>query len=85
MIRRTTAAPAGVTIPLADLTRGATATVVDLDLSSTHCGKLLAMGVLPGVTVRLLQRFPSFVFQVGRSQFTVDRELAEQVYLRVDP
>lgn len=43
--------------------------------------KLMAMGVLPGVRIRLLRRFPSYVFQVGFSQFTVDRSLAEKIYV----
>lgn len=43
--------------------------------------KLMAMGILPGVAVRLLRRFPSYVFQVGYSQFAVDRELAEKIFV----
>jgi len=43
--------------------------------------KLMAMGVLPGTRIRLLRRFPSYVFQVGYSQFTVDRALAEVIYV----
>jgi DtxR family Mn-dependent transcriptional regulator len=43
--------------------------------------KLMAMGVLPGVGIRLLQRFPSFVFQVGYSQFTVDQVLADKIHV----
>lgn len=43
--------------------------------------KLMAMGVLPGTDIRLLQRFPSYVFQLGYSQFTVDRSLAELIYV----
>lgn len=43
--------------------------------------KLMAMGILPGVGVRLLRRFPSYVFQVGYSQFAVDRELAEKIFV----
>lgn len=41
--------------------------------------KLMAMGILPGTPIRLLRRFPSYVFQVGYSQFTVDRDLAEKI------
>jgi DtxR family transcriptional regulator, Mn-dependent transcriptional regulator len=44
--------------------------------------KLMAIGVLPGVSIRLLRRSPSYVFQVGYSQFTIDRELAEKVLVR---
>lgn len=43
--------------------------------------KLMAMGILPGVRVKLIQRYPSYVFQMGYSQFTIDRELAEKIYV----
>ncbi len=41
--------------------------------------KIMAMGALPGLAVTLLQQFPSPVFQVGESQFAVDRELADKI------
>jgi DtxR family Mn-dependent transcriptional regulator len=44
--------------------------------------KLMAMGVLPGLSVTMVQTFPSYVFQIGQSQFAVDKELAEGVYVR---
>jgi DtxR family Mn-dependent transcriptional regulator len=46
--------------------------------------KLMAMGVLPGKGVRLIQGFPSFVFQVGQSQFAVDDEMASTIFVRTD-
>ncbi len=46
--------------------------------------KLLAMGILPGAKVKVIRRFPSYVFQVGFSQFAVDRSLAELIYIRWD-
>lgn len=50
-----------------------------------HVQKLMALGVLPGSPVRLLQRFPTYVFQVGYSQFAVDRELASLIYVHWHP
>jgi Fe2+ transport system protein FeoA len=47
--------------------------------------KLMALGVLPGVSIRLLRRFPAYVFQVGYSQFTIDRELAQTISVRWEP
>ena len=44
--------------------------------------KLMAMGVLPGMAISLVQKFPSYVFQVGQSQFAVDKELADCVFVR---
>ncbi len=43
--------------------------------------KLMAMGILPGNQVKLIQRYPSYVFQMGYSQFTIDRDLAEKIYV----
>lgn len=43
--------------------------------------KLMAMGVLPGMSITLIQRFPSYVFQLGHSQFAVDKELAQSIYV----
>jgi DtxR family transcriptional regulator, Mn-dependent transcriptional regulator len=45
--------------------------------------KLMAMGVLPGVKVTLLRRFPSFVFEAGYSEFAVDEEIASDIYVRL--
>jgi DtxR family Mn-dependent transcriptional regulator len=44
--------------------------------------RLLTMGTLPGTELVLLHRFPSFVFRLGQSQFAVDRELADRIYVR---
>ena len=46
--------------------------------------KLMAMSVLPGMSIRLLQTFPSYVFQIGQSQFAIDKELAEGIYVRLE-
>ena len=43
--------------------------------------KIMAMGALPGTSVTLLQRFPSYVFQLGQSQFAIDRNIADQIQL----
>jgi DtxR family transcriptional regulator, Mn-dependent transcriptional regulator len=46
--------------------------------------KLMAMSVLPGLSIVLLQTFPSYVFQIGQSQFAIDKELAESIYVRLE-
>lgn len=47
--------------------------------------KLMAMGVLPGCSLRLIRRFPSYVFQLGHSQFAIDRHLAEVILMNWQP
>ncbi len=45
--------------------------------------KLMAMGVLPGVSIALLRRFPSYVIEAGYSQFAVDKEIAADIHVRL--
>ncbi len=44
--------------------------------------KLTAMGVLAGMSIVLIQKFPSYVFQIGQSQFAADKELAGCIFVR---
>ncbi|MDP3732239.1 MAG: metal-dependent transcriptional regulator [Candidatus Omnitrophota bacterium] len=45
--------------------------------------KLINIGVMPGISIVLLQKFPSYVFQIGQSQFAVDKELASSIFVRL--
>ena len=45
--------------------------------------KMIAMGVLPNTIIYLIQKFPSYVLQIGESQFAIDKELAGTVYVRI--
>lgn len=46
--------------------------------------KLITMGVLPGAPIKLMQRSPSYVFKVRQTQFAVDKELADSIYVRLN-
>lgn len=41
--------------------------------------KIMAMGALPGLSIKVIQNFPSHVFQIGESQFAIDKTMAEQI------
>ena len=43
----------------------------------------MAMDILLGVPVSLIQSFPSYVFQVRQAQFAVDKEIADAIYVRL--
>ncbi len=45
--------------------------------------KIIAIGALPNTGVTLIQKFPSYVFNIGKSQFAVDKELASCIYVRI--
>lgn len=44
--------------------------------------KLMAMGVLPGNRITLMQTFPSYIFRVGYSEFAIDSNLAKEIFVR---
>lgn len=50
---------------------------------SNRLQKLMAMGILPGAPISLIQNFPSYVFQAGQTQFAVDKEIADAIYVRL--
>lgn len=50
---------------------------------SSQLQKLMAMGILPGALLTLIQNFPSYVFTVGQTQFAVDKEIADTIYVRI--
>ena len=71
-------------LPLSEMKNGEEGTVAYL-----HAGdgedtlpKLMALGVLPGCQVRLLQRFPSFLFRIGHTQMAVDGTIAGAIHIR---
>ena len=45
--------------------------------------KLIAMGIMPGASIRLVQKFPSYVFEAGYTQFAVDEQIADSIYVRL--
>ena len=72
-----------VITPLASLKPGEKGRIAYIQTSEARkLQKLMGMGVLPGKEIHLIQRFPSYVFQIGHSQFAVDTEIAETVYVR---
>ena len=76
-----------MTITLADLLPGQSATVLGIKQNASEGHKVrkyLAMGLVPGVEITLVQRFPAYVFELGYSQFAIDRELASVVLVKVE-
>jgi len=74
--------PQSLVVPMSQLRQGQSGRIAYLHTHNrSKLRKIMAMGALPGLTVKLVQRFPSFVFQIGQSQFAIDRDLADQIYL----
>ena len=70
--------------PLRDLQPGQSGQIAYVQMQHPQrLQKLMAMGVLPGASISLLHRSPSFVFEAGYSQFAVDEEIANDIYVRL--
>lgn len=73
-------------ITLAEMEVGETCRILSLPNSKQEmAGKLLALGLYPGLPVRLLQKFPSTVVQVGHTRLALDKETAREIAVIGDP
>ena len=50
--------------------------------SKKRLEKLSALGIVPGSLLRLLQRNPSFVIQIGQTTVAVDRDITDEIYVK---
>jgi ferrous iron transport protein A len=67
-------------VPLTRIAKGQPVVVISLAHGSSHeRGKLMALGILPGATVQLEQRFPSYIVTIGYTQVALDRETAGSI------
>ena len=70
---------------LADLNPGQKGKIVYvLSRQSQEIQKLVAIGILPGTSIHLVQKYPSYVFDVGNTQYAVDKNIANEIYVRVE-
>ncbi len=73
-----------VVLPLSQLAQGQKGKVAYIYApESSQLQKLVAMGIFPGAPISLIQSFPSYVFQVRQTQFAVDKEIADAIYIRL--
>lgn len=73
-----------VIAPLSQLSQGQKGKVAYIYApESDKLQKLMAMGILPGAPIILIQSFPSYVFQARQTQFAVDKDIADAIYVRL--
>ncbi len=44
--------------------------------------KIMALGILPGMKVTMIQKYPSFVFQVGNTRVTADENMVNDILVQ---
>lgn len=70
---------------LSDLNPGQVGTIAYvLSRQSEEIQKLMAIGILPGTSISLIRRYPTYVFEVGNTQYAVDRNIANEIYVRLE-
>ncbi|GFE59400.1 metal-dependent transcriptional regulator [Geobacter sp. AOG1] len=70
-------------VPLTELKSGEEGEIAYiLTEDSKKMQKLMAMGVLPGNRILLMQSFPSYIFRVGFSEFAIDTAMAREIFVR---
>jgi DtxR family Mn-dependent transcriptional regulator len=47
--------------------------------------RLGSLGIVPGAEVRLHQKFPSFVVEIGQTTVAVDRDIADEIFVKLSP
>ena len=73
-----------IVAPLSQLSQGQKGKIAYVHASELNrLQKLMAMGIIPGTPITLIQRFPSYVFQVHQTQFAIDKEIADAIYVRL--
>jgi len=71
-------------VPLSEMQPNETGRIAYIQASETAImQKLMAMGILPGESIRLIRRSPSFVFEVQQTQYAVDSSIADCIYVRL--
>lgn len=71
-------------IALASVKNGERGTVAALKTEDEAIiRKLMAMGVTPGISIILEQRFPSYIIKVGRTRAALDRETAQSIFVKM--
>jgi len=69
---------------LSDVPAGTKARLLGFSgIGDNHLGRLTAYGLLPGVNVEVLQRFPAIILAVYQAELALEMELAEGVWVLV--
>ena len=69
--------------PLADLLPGEQAKIVFITPGShSRLDRLSAMGLVPGSIVKLHQKRPSYVIQLGETMIAVDKDITKEIFVK---
>lgn len=68
---------------LSDLAAGTACEVLEIRSGGVGIDRALAYGLTPGVRLRLHQRWPAYVVQIGETDLAFDSDIARAIFVRV--
>lgn len=69
--------------PLSELRIGVSASIIYINpRSHDRLDRLSSLGVVPGCVVRLHQKRPSFVLEIGETTIALDPEISREIYVK---
>jgi len=74
--------PARTGRTLVDLPSGASAVIEKLEGDPNLLARLTAQGLAPGVAIRVVQRTPTHVIELGETMVAVEKRVAETIFVR---
>ena len=70
-------------LPLSELSSGEVGKIAYIvTRHHSRLDRLSAMGLLPGTVIKLHQRQPALVIQMGETQIALDEDVAVDIYVR---
>ncbi len=70
-------------LPLTELSPGEDARIVFIaPKEHKRLDKLTTFGVVPGSTIKLHQKTPSFIIKIGETDLAIDMDIAKEIYVR---
>ena len=70
-------------LPLTDVEAGETVRVAYITLSEEgRLSRLSSLGVLPGASVRVEQKFPAFIIELEETNVAIEKEVASNIFVR---
>jgi Fe2+ transport system protein FeoA len=67
-------------VPLTKLKKNESACVVEIKTEDTpKIRKLAAFGLMPGSSVRVVQKYPAIIIQSGFTQLALDEDIAAEI------
>jgi len=79
---QTTLSTPGMVTSISNLRSGQIGSIAYLeDTTGQDYRKLISMGFITGTMVKLMQKTPSFLILVGKTQFAIDRKIADSIYV----